>query len=110
MIFPPWLGFPSFCILSLSCISYHVIMCIAFAYVFVSCIRAFSPLSILQSADAMFPGIPFYLFFRVLVSNFLVVAAGLTCGLGLLPADRLSSFVSFGVRLAHRRLTDQQQR
>ena len=26
---------------SLSCISYHVIMCIAFAYVFVSCIRAF---------------------------------------------------------------------
>ena len=28
-------------LLSLSCISYHVIMCIAFAYVFVSCIRAF---------------------------------------------------------------------
>ena len=27
---------------SLSCISYHVIMCISFAYVFVSCIRAFS--------------------------------------------------------------------
>ena len=31
--------------LSLSCISYHVIMCIAFAYVFISCIRASSPLS-----------------------------------------------------------------
>ena len=29
-------------LLSLSCISYHVIMCIAFAYVFISCIRAFS--------------------------------------------------------------------
>ena len=28
-------------LLSLSCISYHVIMCIAFAYMFVSCIRAF---------------------------------------------------------------------
>ena len=33
-------------LLSLSCISYHVIMCIAFAYVFVSCNRAFSPLSV----------------------------------------------------------------
>ena len=27
-----------------SCIAYHVIMCISFAYMFVSCIRAFSPL------------------------------------------------------------------
>ena len=33
-------------LLSLSCISYHVIMCIAFTYVFISCIRAFSPLSV----------------------------------------------------------------
>ena len=31
----------------MSCISYHVIMCIAFAYMFVSCIPAFSPLSVL---------------------------------------------------------------
>ena len=31
----------SFCILFMSCISYHVIMCVSFAYVFVSCIRAF---------------------------------------------------------------------
>src|SRR3954471_12444651 len=44
------------------CISYHVMMCIAFAYVFVSCIRAFSPLSVLQSGAPMFPGVPFYLF------------------------------------------------
>ena len=49
-------------LLSLSCISYHVIMCIAFAYVFVSCIRAFSPLSVLQSGAPMSPGVPFYLF------------------------------------------------
>ena len=35
-------GFCLRVLLSLSCISYHVIMCIAFAYVFVSCIRAFS--------------------------------------------------------------------
>ena len=34
-------GFCLRVLLSLSCISYHVIMCIAFAYMFVSCIRAF---------------------------------------------------------------------
>ena len=48
----------SFCILFMSCISYHVIMCIAFAYVFVSCIRAFSPLSVLQSGAPISPGAP----------------------------------------------------
>ena len=59
-----FLGF-GFCLhvlLSLSCISYHVIMCIAFAYVFVSCIRAFSLLSVLQSGAPMSSGVPFYLF------------------------------------------------
>ena len=52
----------SFCILFISCISYHVIMCIAFAYVFVSCIRAFSPLSASQSDTPTFSGAPFCLF------------------------------------------------
>ena len=37
-------------------------MCISFAYMFVSCIRAFSPLSVLQSGAPMSPGVPFYLF------------------------------------------------
>ena len=46
----------------MSYISYHVIMCISFAYMFVSCIRAFSPLSVLQSGARMSPGAPFYLF------------------------------------------------
>ena len=50
------------CFFPLSCISNHVIMCIAFAYVFVSCIRAFSPLSILHSGTPMSSGIPFCLF------------------------------------------------
>ena len=45
-----------------SCIPYHVIMCISFAYMFVSCIRAFSLLSVLQSGAPMLPGVPFYLF------------------------------------------------
>ena len=43
-------GFCLRVLLSLLCISYHVILCIAFAYVFLSCIRAFSPLSVLHSA------------------------------------------------------------
>ena len=46
----------------MSCISYHVNMCIAFAYVLVSCTRAFSPLSVLHSGAPMFSGVPFYLF------------------------------------------------
>ena len=33
-----------------------------FAYVFVSCIRAFSPLSVLQSGTPMSPGVPICLF------------------------------------------------
>ena len=60
--FSSLLGFVSVLLLSLSCISYHVVMCIAFAYVFVSCIRAFSPLSVLQSDAPMSPGVLFYLF------------------------------------------------
>ena len=43
MSFPSWLGFVFVLLLLMSCISYHVIMCISFAYVFVSCIRAFFP-------------------------------------------------------------------
>ena len=37
-------------------------MCIAFAYVFFSCIRAFSPLSVLHSGAPMSSDVPFYLF------------------------------------------------
>ena len=56
--------------LLLSCISYHVIMCIAFAYVFVSCIRAFSPLSVVHSGAPISSGGPFYLFSCVGVKHF----------------------------------------
>ena len=69
-----FLGF-GFCLhvlLSLSCISYHVIMCIAFAYVFVSCIRAFSPLSVLHSGAPISSDAPFYLFSCVGVKHFRV--------------------------------------
>src|SRR3954466_5349009 len=45
-------------------------------------------------------------FLHVRVLNFLGMDRGLTCGLGLLPVDRLSSFVSFGLRLILQRLTE----
>ena len=61
MIFPRCRVFV-FVFLSLLCITYHVIMCIAFSYVFVSCIRAFSPLFVLHSGAPMSSGVPFYLF------------------------------------------------
>ena len=62
MIFPRGWGLSSFCILFMSCISYHVVLCISFAYVFVSCIRAFSPLSVLHSGTPTSSGVPFCLF------------------------------------------------
>ena len=61
MSFPLWLGFVFVFLLSMSCITYHVIMCISFAYVFVSCIRAFSPLSVLQSDTPTSSSAPFCL-------------------------------------------------
>ena len=60
----------SFCILFMSCISYHFIMCISFAYVFVSCIRAFSPLFVLHSGAPISSGGPFYLFLCEGVKHF----------------------------------------
>ena len=92
-------------LLSLSCISHHVIMCIAFAYVFVSCIRAFSLLFVLHSGASFSSGAPFYLFSCVGL-NIFGLDRDLPCGLGLLPVDRLSSFVPFGLRLILQRLTE----
>ena len=57
-------------LLPFSCISYHVFMCIAFAYVFISCIQAFSPLSVLYSGAPISFGGPFYLFSCVGVKHF----------------------------------------
>ena len=42
---------------------------------------------------------------RERVLDFLGMARGLPSGLGIAPVDRLSSFVSFGVRLILQRLT-----
>ena len=60
----------SFCILSFYAFSYHVIMHIAFAYVFVSCIRAFSPLSVLQSGAPISSGAPLLFSFVCVCQTF----------------------------------------
>ena len=54
----------------MSCIAYHVIMCISFAYMFVSCTRAFSLLSVLQSGAPMSSGVSFCLFSCAGVKSF----------------------------------------
>ena len=49
---------------------YHVIMCIAFAYVFVSCIQAFSPLFVLHFGAPFSSAGHFYLFSCVGIKHF----------------------------------------
>ena len=49
---------------------------------------------------------PFLPFFRVWGLNISGLDRDLPIGLGLLPVDRLSSFVSFGLRLILQRLTE----
>ena len=58
--------------MSLSCVLHFAMSSCAshLAYVFVSCIRAFSPLSVLQFGASMSPGVPFYLFSCAGVKHF----------------------------------------
>ena len=110
MIFPPWLGFVArfaFC----ACHAFRIISSCAshFAYVFVSSIRAFSPLSVLQSGAPTSSGAPLLFSFRVRVSNVLGMDRGLSSGLGIPPVDHRSSFVPFGGRLVLQRLTGHPQ-
>ena len=90
-----FLGFGFFLrvLLSLSCISYHVIMCIAFAYVFVSCIRAFFPVVRFAFRRFVLLRWSFLPFFRLWGLNISGLDRDLPSGLGLLPVDHLSSFV-----------------
>ena len=96
----------SFCILFMSCIfiSCHHVNCI--------CIR------VRLMHPSIFPVVRFafrrfYLLrwsilpsFRVWGLNISGLDRDLPCGLGLLPVDRLSSFVLFGLRLMLQRLTE----
>ena len=99
----------SFCILFLSCISYHVIMCISF------CIR------VRLMHPSIFPVVRFAIrhshmhrctplvSFRVRVLNVLGMDRGLSSGLSIPPVDYRSSFVPFGGRLVLQRLTGHPQ-
>ena len=89
-----------------SCISYHVITCIAFAYMFISCIRAFFPVVRFAFRRFVLLRWSFLTFFRVWGLNISGLNRDLPSGLGLLPVDRLSSFGSFGLRLILQRLTE----
>ena len=92
------------CHLFVCCIlSCHHVHCIA--YVFVSCIRAFSPLSVSRSDAPMSSGVPLFVSCCERVLNVLGMDRGLSSGLGIAPVDRLSSFVPFGGRLILQRLT-----
>ena len=97
---------PFFCILFMSCISYHVIMCIAFAYVFVFCIRAFSPLSVLLSGTPTSSGAPLLFSFRERVLNILGMDRGLSSGLGIPPVKFHSIWRSFGTPTVNRVTAD----
>ena len=93
------------CHLLACCIlSCHHVHCIA--YMFVSCIGAFSPLSVSQSSTPMPSGVPLFVPCCEWELNVLGMARGLPSGLGIAPVDRLSSFVPFGVRLILQRLTE----
>ena len=93
--------------MSFACVLHFVMSSCAFhfAYVFVSCIRAFSPLSVLQSGTPTPFGVPLFVSRCERVLNFLEMARVLPSGLGIAPVDRLSSFVPFGGRLILQRLT-----
>ena len=93
-------------VICLRVVFYHVIMCISF------CIR------VRLMHPSIFPVVRFAFrrsillrwsflpFFRVRVLNISGLDRDLPSGLGLLPVDRLSSFVSFGLRLILQRLTE----
>src|SRR6266496_4616788 len=89
----------------MSFISSYVIMCISFAFMFVSCIRSFSPLSVSQSdTPTCTRGTP-QISFREREKNVLGMGRDLWSGLGTSPVGRLSNFVPFGGRLMPQRLT-----
>ena len=56
------------------------------------------------------PPVSLFTSFRVRVLNVLGLDRDLPSGLGLLPVDRLSSFVPFGLRLICQRLTEEPKR
>ena len=99
-----------FAIVALSLLVYHAL------HIMSSC--AFHLHTCSSHASELFPRCPFCIpallsppvplstYFRVWGLNVFRLDRDLSCGLGLLPVDRLSSFVPFGLRLILQRLTE----
>ena len=106
MIFPPWLGFVFILhfVRVMHFISCHHVHCIRIrvhlmhSSIFPVVRFAFRRFVLLRWS--------FLAFFRVWGLNISGLDRDLPSGLGLLPVDRLSSFVPFGLRLILQRLTE----
>ena len=97
------------------CFSFCILFCHA-SHIMSSCASHLHTCS--SHASEHFPRCPFCIpallsppvvlstSFRVRVLNSFGLDRDLSCGLGLLPVDRLSSFVPFGLRLILQRLTE----
>ena len=109
MIFPRCWVLSSLCILSLSCISYHVIMCITLHTCSSHASKHFSRCSFCIPA-LLCPPVSLSTSFHVRVLNIFGLDRDFPSGLGLLPVDHLSSFVPFGLRLILQRLTEEPKR
>src|SRR3954469_251618 len=104
MIFPPWLGFPSFAFCP--CHAFHIMpSCASHLHTCSSHASEHFPRCPFCNPALLCPLVPPFASFHVRVLNDLGMDRGLTCGLGVPPVDRLSSFVSFGVRLILQWLT-----
>ena len=90
------------------CHAFHIMSLCAshFAYVFVSCIRAFFPVVRFAIRHSYVLRRPPFPSFHERVLNILRIVRDLPSGLGSPPVDRLSSFVPFGLRLMLQRLTE----
>ena len=106
MIFPPWSGFVfrfAFC----SCHAFHIMSSCAL-HLHTCSSHAFEhfPCCPFCNLALLCPPVSLSTSFRVWVLNVFGLDRDLSCGLGLLPVDRLSCFVPFGLRLILQRLTE----
>ena len=99
VLYPPWLGF----VLVLHFV--HVMHFISFAFVFVSCIRSFSLLSVSESDTHTCTRCTPQILFREWEKNILGMRRDLSSGLGISSVGFLSNFFPFGSPLMPQRLT-----
>ena len=106
MIFPPCSGFVfrfAFC----SCHASHIMSsCASHLHTCSSHASEHFPRCPFCIPALLCPPVSLFTSFRVWALNISGLDRDLPCGLGLLPVDRLSSFVPFGLRLILQRLTE----